>query len=379
MTSIILKKSILRLVIAYLFLAITSNAQAQATSVGPIVGGSILTDGSSNSSWSSLTNLTSSDGSAASTTALVLGGTSQEILMTGLGLSVPSTATIDGIVLDVRVKASGALGYIVRDNSVMLIVGGSVQGSDHASGSNWTGSFVNRTLGSSSDKWGVALTPAMVNDPDFGIAFSVQYVGLVLPTASIDYMAVTVHYTVPPLPVTINSFTASAKTGYNHLAWQTYSEINNDVFIVQKSLDGTAFHDIAIIKGAGSSNTVQNYSYDDNNLTFNKEYYRLIQKDVDGSVTIYSIISVSGSSELDASIVQLSSGENNLVISNCQGQSIEVVFSDLNGKILFNESVVATCNNYCISLNDKLPIYEPVVIRASYGGQAFAEHFVMSR
>src|SRR6478735_5816538 len=100
---------------------------------------------------------------------------------------------------------------------------------------------------------GVPLLDLLMLTPlSFGVAISASYLGLFVPTASIDYVGVTVYYSIP-LPVTIGSFTATPKAGYNHIAWETYSEVNNELFIVQKSNNGSEFYDVATLLGKGNS------------------------------------------------------------------------------------------------------------------------------
>lgn len=70
--------------------------------------------------------------------------------------------------------ATALTGTATKDNSVRLVVGGSVTGDDKASGSFWPGSDPDSyvSYGSSSDDWSASLTPTNVNASDFGVAVS---------------------------------------------------------------------------------------------------------------------------------------------------------------------------------------------------------------
>ncbi|MBN2687134.1 MAG: T9SS type A sorting domain-containing protein [Deltaproteobacteria bacterium] len=63
------------------------------------------------------------------------------------------------------------------------------------------------------------------------------------------------------LPITLASFTATARNGAVELVWETATETNNSNFIVYRN--GEA---IATVAGAGTTTEPQSYSYIDNNV-----------------------------------------------------------------------------------------------------------------
>jgi hypothetical protein len=92
-----------------------------------------------------------------------------------------------------------------------------------------------------------------------------------------------------PLPIELLSFTAKAKDFHIQLDWVTTTEINNDYFNVEYSIDGINFTSISKISGAGNSNLTLNYSEVHTPLLDGVLYYRLKQTDYDGK-TSYSDI-----------------------------------------------------------------------------------------
>lgn len=84
------------------------------------------------------------------------------------------------------------------------------------------------------------------------------------------------------LPITLKSFTGYAENGKHYLEWITSSELNNDYFELQMSLDGLNYEVLSTITGAGTTSEEQFYSYVDVNPAFGKNYYRLVQVDIDG-------------------------------------------------------------------------------------------------
>jgi len=93
------------------------------------------------------------------------------------------------------------------------------------------------------------------------------------------------------LPIELISFTGEAKNGFNQLNWITASELNNDFFTVEKSLNILDFEEVGKISGAGNSNTTLSYSMIDNHPT-NTTYYRLKQTDFNGDFKYSDIIVV---------------------------------------------------------------------------------------
>jgi hypothetical protein len=90
----------------------------------------------------------------------------------------------------------------------------------------------------------------------------------------------------PPLPVEMSQFNGYAEGKTNHLYWSTYSEINNDHFIVEKSKDAINYETHSIIDGAGNSNSVIQYECTDPR-PYPTTYYRLKQVDFNGDIKYY--------------------------------------------------------------------------------------------
>lgn len=85
------------------------------------------------------------------------------------------------------------------------------------------------------------------------------------------------------LPVELASFYGTAMTDMNLLEWKCLTELNNDFFILEKSLNGNDFVPMARINGAGTSHEPTNYSFADLEISTSIAYYRLRQVDFDGS------------------------------------------------------------------------------------------------
>ncbi len=88
---------------------------------------------------------------------------------------------------------------------------------------------------------------------------------------------------IPLSPVELVSFTATPLTDGIRLDWQTATESNNHIFIVERNT-GSGFAEIGSVAGSGTRATPRSYSYTDN-AGAGGAFYRLKQVDFDGSFT----------------------------------------------------------------------------------------------
>ena len=96
----------------------------------------------------------------------------------------------------------------------------------------------------------------------------------------------TVSNSSQPLPVQLVAFTAQRQGADGLLQWQTASELKNDRFEIESSVDGVAFQRLGQVAGAGTCQVAHSYQFVDKNLArygVGQVYYRLRQVDVDGT------------------------------------------------------------------------------------------------
>lgn len=94
------------------------------------------------------------------------------------------------------------------------------------------------------------------------------------------------------LPVTLISFRARAYGERVTLNWETAWERNANSFDVQRSSDAFEFETIGVQRAQGNSQTLTRYSFVDTRSGNGVKYYRLLQRDNDGSVSVSSVVSV---------------------------------------------------------------------------------------
>ncbi|MEM7572345.1 MAG: malectin domain-containing carbohydrate-binding protein [Bacteroidota bacterium] len=99
----------------------------------------------------------------------------------------------------------------------------------------------------------------------------------------------------PNLPVELLGFRGQLQDPHVKLDWETASELNNDRFEIERSLDGFSFDYIGEVAGIGQSEISNFYDYLDRQaalLPTEELFYRLRQVDFDGSFNYSPIIRI---------------------------------------------------------------------------------------
>ena len=97
------------------------------------------------------------------------------------------------------------------------------------------------------------------------------------------------------LPLTLLEFSGKLQNNDVLLSWKTENELNTREFIVERSIDGTAYAGAGTVAAANTAGTHE-YSFTDPAIQTHGAsviYYRLLQKDIDGKFTYSKVISVS--------------------------------------------------------------------------------------
>lgn len=105
------------------------------------------------------------------------------------------------------------------------------------------------------------------------------------------------------LPVGLTSFTAELNKGTIELNWNTATELNNYGFKVQRSqvsykVSETLKYNwakIGFVNGAGNTNSLKNYYFADNTISYGSYAYRLKQLDKDGNYKYSNVAEINAS------------------------------------------------------------------------------------
>jgi hypothetical protein len=167
--------------------------------------------------------------------------------------------------------------------------------------------------------------------------------GSVVSANSIDNseteLTLTLANTDKVLPINLLDFNSYCDNGYTRLQWHTASELNNDYFILEKSLDGENYEVVVQLSGQGTTNTLSEYYFVDYNSIKTPVYYRLSQVDYNGSIVTFSpIVSHCGlSSEINFSVVNPVSNQIHIFSDAPLNTVIEVSLIDVWGRLIFNK------------------------------------------
>lgn len=150
-------------------------------------------------SWANPTRIQANDASEATATGVATSTvTSNYIKGTNFGFSIPTDATINGILVEWEKRASDNSTSFTVDNIVKLVIGGTVSGNNKAdTTTHWsiTSTFV--SYGGSSDLWGLSPTPSDINGSTFGavLACNMTSAGETITNANMDTLRITITYT----------------------------------------------------------------------------------------------------------------------------------------------------------------------------------------
>ncbi|MFN8277778.1 MAG: hypothetical protein U0T84_09855 [Chitinophagales bacterium] len=186
------------------------------------------------------------------------------------------TATLYGRGYTNAPSLAAMLGVIKRDNSADQWRGcGKRNGALQVDGSSRTLGRHDNATQSISGGTATVVRDSVSSFSDFGIGIGVQ--------------------PATPLPVKMLYFTAERQENIAVLRWATATEINNDHFDVERSIDGVRFTKIDAVKGQGNSSTTVTYRDNDEQLLSlgaKVVYYRLKQVDIDGQFEYSNIAAI---------------------------------------------------------------------------------------
>lgn len=143
------------------------------------------------------------------------------------------------------------------------------------------------------------------------------------------------------LPVEYIYFRGSAKKEIVVIEWGTATEIDNDRFEIEKSVDGIIFSQIGTVAGNGDSNDLIQYSFTDGQPYAGINYYRLKQVDYDGDFEYSKIITVYSGEIQDFQFFPNPVNNRISIIpgDNFSRTQIKIKISDLAGRVFHQEVI----------------------------------------
>lgn len=166
----------------------------------PSQGPLFATDGDNDNAagtiaWTDPDNVVSSNDTRATAALTVVDPETQYLTTRAYGFSIPANSTIDGIEVLIERSSASAM-HNVTDKDVQLIKGGVIGGTDLANEIDFWNVTTDTTVtyGSPTQLWGQTWTVADINAADFGATIRAQLANGTTPSARVDSIAITVHY-----------------------------------------------------------------------------------------------------------------------------------------------------------------------------------------
>jgi hypothetical protein len=174
--------------------------------------------------------------------------------------------------------------------------------------------------------------------------------------------------TTSPLPVELISFNADVQEDNTvNLNWRTASEINNNYFTLERSIDGLNWELLNEVKGIGNSSSTTEYKQLDKAPYKGVSYYRLKQTDFDGTEAKVGLIVVEvNNKEQEIIKIYPNPAKNSVTIELNEGDQLLNVY-DLSGKEVSKMMNVNSNSNQTLSI-ENLP--KGVYIIITKNGQA---------
>jgi hypothetical protein len=142
------------------------------------------------------------------------------------------------------------------------------------------------------------------------------------------------------LPIELLSFSASPKEHHVLTEWITASEVNNDFFIVERSLNAIDYEALGYVTGAGNSSEQLSYSFEDRDPLRGLSYYRLTQTDYDGTTSTSDPVAVEYGIDSAFDIITTYSQSDVLVLEFRSNKSIlDLRLYDLLGQLVYQEQL----------------------------------------
>ncbi len=145
------------------------------------------------------------------------------------------------------------------------------------------------------------------------------------------------------------------------LKWSTSIEINNAMFVIERSTDGVDYENIGNVNGKGTTENVSEYNFLDVNASKSKLYYRLKQMDIDGSFSYSDIIALDKKIANNFMVVRMSAASADdlfeTTINAFESKEMKMTVTDWKGNVLMDDmqKLQNGLNSVMVDLSDMKP------------------------
>jgi hypothetical protein len=140
------------------------------------------------------------------------------------------------------------------------------------------------------------------------------------------------------LAAELTAFNGKSEQGKNLLEWVTASEKDNKKFVIEQSNNGLDFKSIGEVKGTGTTQLTNQYTFTDENPAKNINYYRLKTISLDGIEGLSKVVAITSKGVLNTKVTPSVQGAKIEIVSDHDGAaSIDIL--NLNGQIVASQMV----------------------------------------
>ncbi len=185
-----------------------------------------------------------------------------------------------------------------------------------------------------------------------------------------------------PLPVVLESFTATLLNQHAIINWSTSSESNSNYFSVERSTDGLHFSQAGMVFAKGNNSVKSNYSFTDNiaGIQVPVVYYRLNLVDINGKSRYSDIRMVNLSDHQDSKIAitsypnPVTQDVNVAVPASWQNQEVTYEVFNFYGVRTLHKQVIESSQTEALNLANLAPgMY---IIKAGCNGQVAVQKII---
>lgn len=139
-------------------------------------------------------------------------------------------------------------------------------------------------------------------------------------------------------PVEWNGFDVTYSGSSAKLTWSTALELNNDYFVIERSVSGNRFEHVGQVNAKGSDSDYIFYDESVNSVNSSRVYYRVRQVDVNGASTTTDVVELilDGSIQVVGVYPNPSKDFINLMLDAPELDSITISINDASGRIVYN-------------------------------------------
>ena len=178
------------------------------------------------------------------------------------------------------------------------------------------------------------------------------------------------------VPVELRAFRANKMDEMVKLDWITDSEIDNNYFEIQHSIDGKHFEKIGEIQGKGNHSARSDYHFMDEFPATGVNYYRLKQVDWNGNFDHSGVVSVVFKAETGTMIVAPNPFSNMVALAFSEpfSEDTDIVIYNLLGQIIQTATII----NNQLTTNIDLSAFEEgaYILRVGEGTNSIVKRIV---